>query len=56
MDERELHNVLVLIETAQRANRSEQELVEIVERYFGEEEGVTFASPSAGDVLREQCA
>jgi hypothetical protein len=29
------HNVLTMIERAQRAGRSENEIVEIVDRYFG---------------------
>jgi len=37
MEQRELQNVLVLIETAQRAGRAEKEIVAIVERYFGED-------------------
>ena len=44
MEQRELQNVLVLIETAQRAGRSEEDLVEIVERYFGEDASVAVAS------------
>jgi len=44
MEQRELENVLVLIETAQRAGRSEQELVAIVERYFGEDVSVAVKS------------
>ena len=29
------HNLLMMIERAQRAGRSENEIVEIVDRYFG---------------------
>ena len=35
--EGELEHVLTLVESAQRAGRSEREIVEIVDRYFGEE-------------------
>jgi len=51
MEQRELQNVLVLIETAQRAGRSEKELVAIVERYFGEDASVAVKS-SARDERR----
>lgn len=34
--EAEQHHLLTIVETAQRAGRSEREIVAIVERYFGE--------------------
>jgi hypothetical protein len=34
--EAEQHHLLALVEAAQRAGRSEREIVSIVERYFGE--------------------
>jgi hypothetical protein len=46
MEQRELETVRVLIETAQRAGRSEAEIVAIVERYFGEDAGVAVSSSS----------
>jgi hypothetical protein len=51
MEQRELQNVLVLIETAQRAGRSERELVALVERYFGEDANALL-TPSRGRRLR----
>jgi hypothetical protein len=32
----EQHHLLVMVETAQRAGRSEREIVAIVDRYFGD--------------------
>jgi hypothetical protein len=46
MKQRELQNVLVLIETAQRAGRSEDEIVELVERSADDDANVVAdASP-----------
>ena len=49
MEQRELENVLVLIETAQRAGRAEKDIVAIVERYFGEDARVAVMSASRGE-------
>jgi hypothetical protein len=50
--EAEHHHLLVLVESAQRAGRSEREIVEIVERYFGEPTSRELGLPGRGLVRR----